>query len=262
MTVALHLDNVRVSYGASRRSAGVDALTHVSLTIDSGERVAVVGRSGAGKSTIAKLACGLTRPSAGSVSVFGADVSRASRKELRRLRHRMHLVFQDPYQSLHPGLRVGDLVKEPLSIAGRGGTATSVVPDALARVGLTPPSQFMDRAPATLSGGQRQRVAIARALVARPELILADEPTSMLDASLRATIANLLLELQAEQNAALIFITHDLALARQVADRIVVLSEGRIVEDRPTEELLSDPEHVETRKLLAAARQQPKEMSK
>ncbi|NOX29636.1 MAG: ATP-binding cassette domain-containing protein [Actinobacteria bacterium] len=260
MTIALKFDDVCVSYGASRRNAGVDALMNVNLTIDSGERVAVVGRSGAGKSTIAKLACGLTKPSSGCVSVFGTDASRASRRELRRLRHRMHLVFQDPYQSLHPGLRVGDLVKEPLLITGRGRTTKSAVPDALARVGLTPPSQFMDRAPATLSGGQRQRVAIARALVARPELILADEPTSMLDASLRATIANLLLELQAEQNAALIFITHDLALARQVANRIVVLSEGRVVEDRPTEELLSDPEHVETRKLLAAARQQPKEM--
>jgi peptide/nickel transport system ATP-binding protein len=260
MTVAVKFDGVRVSYGARRRSAGVDALTDVSLTIEASERVAVVGRSGAGKSTIAKLACGLAKPSAGSVSIFGTDLSRAPRRELRQLRHRMHLVFQDPYQSLHPGLRVGSLVNEPLAIAGR--TDTSAVPDALARVGLTPPSQFMDRLPATLSGGQRQRVAIARALVARPELILADEPTSMLDASLRATIANMLLELQAERNAALVFITHDLALARQVADRIVVLSEGKIVEDRPTEDLLNEPEHAETRKLLAAARQRPKEISK
>jgi len=262
MTVAVKFDDVRVSYGPRRRSAGVDALTGIDLTIDRGERVAVVGRSGAGKSTIAKLACGLTKPSAGSVSAFGTDVGRASRRELRQLRHRMHLVFQDPYQSLHPGLSVAALVNEPLAIAAPPETSKSAVLDALSRVGLSPPSQFIDRAPATLSGGQRQRVAIARALVARPELILADEPTSMLDASLRATIANLLLELQAERNAALIFMTHDLALARQVANRIVVLSEGRIVEDRPTEELLDDPKHDETRKLLAAARQQPKEASK
>ena len=174
MTVAVKFDGVRVSYGARRRSAGVDALTDVSLTIEAGERVAVVGRSGAGKSTIAKLACGLAKPSAGSVSIFGTDLSRASRRELRQLRHRMHLVFQDPYQSLHPGLRVGSLVNEPLAIAGR--TDTSAVPDALARVGLTPPSQFMDRLPATLSGGQRQRVAIARAFVARPKLISLTNP--------------------------------------------------------------------------------------
>lgn len=262
MTALLQFDDVRVSYGASRRTTGVDALDGVSLTIESGERVAIVGRSGAGKSTIAKLACGLTKPSAGSVSVFGDDLALASRGELRRLRHRMHLVFQDPYQSLHPGMSVGGLVTEPLAIAGRRARSASVVADALESVGLTPAENFIERAPSTLSGGQRQRVAIARALVSRPELILADEPTSMLDASLRATIANLLLELQAEKDAALIFITHDLALARQVADRIVVLSEGQIVEDRPTEELLSEPEHPETRKLLAAARQQPLETSK
>lgn len=262
MTVAVQLENVGVRYRTRRGSASVDALVGVDLTIDRGERVAVVGRSGAGKSTIAKLACGLAKPSTGSVSVFGTELSRTSRRDMRRLRHRMHLVFQDPYRSLHPAMRVGSLVKEPLAIAGRATSSDAVVSDALASVGLSPPASFMDRAPSTLSGGQRQRVAIARALVAQPELILADEPTSMLDASLRATIANLLLELQAQRNAALIFITHDLALARQVADRIVVLADGRVVEDRPTEALLSEPEHPETRKLLAAASQHPKEPSK
>lgn len=261
MTAALNFTDVRVSYRGRRRSTSVDALADVNLEIASGERVAVVGRSGAGKSTIAKLACGLTSPTSGTVSVFGTEIARTSRSELRRLRHRMHLVSQDPYQSLHPGLRVGDLVNEPVAIAGRARTSGSEVLEALARVGLTPTGQFVNRRPATLSGGQRQRVAIARALVAQPELILADEPTSMLDASLRATIANMLLELQAEMEAALIFITHDLALARQVADRIVVLSEGRIVEDRPTEQLLSEPEHLETRQLLAAARHERREIS-
>lgn len=262
MTTVVKFTDVRVSYGGRRRAASVDALIDINLEIVRGERVAVVGRSGAGKSSIAKLACGLIHPSSGSVSVFGAEMSETSRAEVRQLRHRMHLIFQDPYQSLHPGLRVGDLVKEPLAIAGDNRASRPEVVEALARVGLTPAEQFVDRRPATLSGGQRQRVAIARALVAKPELILADEPTSMLDASLRATIANMLLELQAEQDAALVFITHDLALARQVANRIVVLSEGRIVEDRPTEELLSEPEHPETRKLLRAARHEPKGISK
>lgn len=262
MTAALKLEDVRVTYRGRRRGDDVDALSEINLTIDQGERVAVVGRSGAGKSTIAKLACGLSKPSSGSVSVFGTDLSQASRRETRHLRHRMHLVFQDPYQSLHPGLRVRDLVSEPLAIASRLDAASTAISAALSQVGLTPPEQFMDRTPTTLSGGQRQRVAIARALVARPQLILADEPTSMLDASLRATIAAMLLDLQAERNAAMVFITHDLALARQVADRIVVLSGGRVVEDRPTEDLLFDPEHPETRELLSAARHQSKEIWK
>lgn len=265
MTAAVKFEDVHVRYGARRRSSGVAALTGINLTIDRGERVAVVGRSGAGKSTIVKLANGLVKPTAGSVTVFGTDAGRAKRSKLRGLRHRMHLVFQDPYQSLHPGMRVSKLVREPLAIAGRRGRSDVVsdtVSDALSRVGLTPPCQFLDRVPSTLSGGQRQRVAIARALVAQPELILADEPASMLDASLRAIIANLLLELQAERNAALVFVTHDLALARQVADRIIVLAEGAVVEDRPTEELLNDPEHEESRKLLEAARKQPEKASK
>lgn len=256
MSAALELDRVDVRYrGRRRRDAEVVALRDVSLSISAGERVAIVGRSGAGKSTVARLACGLAVCSTGRVRSLDADPSALGRRELRRLRQRIHLVFQDPYQSLHPGLGVGRLVGEPMAIAGtpkpqrRGRTI-----EALARVGLTPPERFVDRRAASLSGGQRQRVAIARALVASPELILADEPSSMLDASLRATIADLLLELQRERRAALVFITHDMALARHVADRIIVLADGSVVEDRATEELLADPLHDETVALLSAAR--------
>lgn len=167
----------------------------------------------------------------------------------------MHLVFQDPFQSLHPGLRIREIVGEPLSIAGTTAQEqASQVNRALTRVGLSPPDQFLERRPNALSGGQRQRVAIARAVVTGPELILADEPTSMLDASLRASIADMLIGLQQSKPSALVFITHDLALARHVADRVVVLSEGEVVEDRPTEELLQDPQHPDTVQLLTAAR--------
>lgn len=253
---ALELTDVSVRFGG-RRSAAVTALAGVTLSIDSGERVAIVGRSGAGKSTIARLACGLVPPTSGSVRSLGIDVGTTSRRELRTLRRRMHLIFQDPYQSLHPGMRIRNIVGEPIAIDGRSDDVTDVVARALTSVGLSPPAQFLTRVPGSLSGGQRQRVAIARALVAEPELILADEPTSMLDASLRATIANMLLELQRERGAALLFITHDLALARQVADRIIVLADGLVAEDRPTEQLLADPQHPETRQLLAAAKHQP-----
>jgi peptide/nickel transport system ATP-binding protein len=147
-----------------------------------------------------------------------------------------------------------------LAIAGMAkADQRSKIDEAMARVGLGPRDQFLDRRAASLSGGQRQRVAIARALVAAPELILADEPSSMLDASLRVTIADLLLELQDQQGAALVFITHDVALARHVADRIIVLADGSVVEDRATEELLADPQHPETQTLLEAARHRPRE---
>lgn len=253
---ALELEGVTVGYRARGRKA-VNALSDASIVIKAGERVAIVGRSGAGKSTVARLACGLVTPTKGRSLTFGVELSALKRRELRAIRQRLHMVFQDPYQSLHPGLGVAKLIGEPLTIAG---TAKAVqdhrIAEALTRVGLSPPQHFLDRRVASLSGGQRQRVAIARALVAEPELILADEPSSMLDASLRATIAELLLELQEQRGAALIFITHDLALARHVADRTIVLADGFVVEDRATEELLADPQHRVTKALLKAARHQ------
>lgn len=254
-TMALELRDVEVRYRGRRGASDVVALRHVNLSVHRGERVAVVGRSGAGKSTLARLATGLTKPTAGEVFSLGVPLDELSRRRMRALRSRMHLVFQDPYQSLHPGFSVRDAIAEPLAIKGVQQTARNdLIAGALEAVGLVPPEQFVARVPSSLSGGQRQRIAIARALVAAPELLLADEPTSMLDASLRATVADLLLTLQQTNGAALLFITHDLALARYVSDRIVVMAHGEIVEDRPTEELLDDPAHDETRRLLSAAR--------
>lgn len=252
---ALELTAVSVTFGGERGRRSVPALVGLDLRIEPGERVAVVGRSGAGKSTIARLACGLVRPTAGTVRVLGIDIDAVSRRERRRLRRRVQLVFQDPYDSLHPGMRVVDLVGEPLAIAGvPRAERRSRVTTALQDIGLTPPDRFLERHPGTLSGGQRQRVALARTLVAGPELILADEPASMLDASLRVSVTDRLLAVQAQLDAALVFITHDLALARVVADRLVVLANGRLVEDGPMEGVITDPDHDETATLLDAVR--------
>ena len=253
---ALRLRGVRVAYSPRRAGAApVVALDGVDLAVEPQERVALVGRSGAGKSTVARLATGLVSPAAGTVEAVGENLAALSRRELRRVRRRVQTVFQDPYDSLHPGMRVADLVAEPLAIAGVARRQrTSRAADALEVLGLEPAADFLHRRPGSLSGGQRQRVALARTLVAAPELILADEPASMLDASLRATVTAQILEVQRAVEATLVFITHDLALARRVADRIVVLEEGRIIEDGPTEQILTDPATEETRVLLAAAR--------
>jgi len=165
---------------------------------------------------------------------LGHDLAELSRRQHRQLRRSVQMVFQDPYESLHPNMTVVSLVGEPLAIAGMPRRErTQRVLAALQCLGLTPAESFLYRHPKTLSGGQRQRVALARTLVAQPELIVADEPASMLDASLRATVATHLLEVREALGATLIFITHDISLARLVAERIVVLCEGRVVEDGP-----------------------------
>ena len=253
--MALRLDDVRVVYPGRRRGRpDVTALDGVSLEIGAGESVAVIGRSAAGKSTIARLALGLARPASGSVELLGEQTADLSRRDLGALRRRVQMVFQDPYESLHPNMTVAGLVGEPLAIAGAGRHERAArVAEALQLLGLVPVERFLNRHPGTLSGGQRQRVALARTLVASPELIVADEPASMLDASLRATVAAHLLAVRETLGATLVFITHDISLARLVADRIVVLCEGRIVEDAPAARLLAAPGHAETHALIDAA---------
>ncbi len=253
--IALRLDGVRVVYPGRRRGQpDVTALDGVSLEIGVGQSVAIIGRSAAGKSTIARLALGLARPTSGSVELLGEGTAELSRNRLSALRRRVQMVFQDPYESLHPNMTVAGLVGEPLAIQGMGRQErSSRIADALQLLGLVPVDGFVNRHPGTLSGGQRQRVALARTLVASPELIVADEPASMLDASLRATVAAHLLAVRETLGATLVFITHDISLARLVADRIVVLCDGRVVEDGPAERLLTAPEHAETQALIEAA---------
>lgn len=253
-SVALAFDDVTVEYRGRRLDEPVAALRSVSLTINTGERVAVVGRSGAGKSTLARVSTGLVLPTSGTADVLGVDVARLRGRPLRELRRRVQTVFQDPYDSLHPGMTVAQIVAEPLAVAGVAADLHGAAVDqALVSVGVQPPEEFRHRHVGSLSGGQRQRVALARTLVAKPELILADEPTSMLDALLRKSVAQQLLAVQVDVGATLIFITHDLALAGMLADRIVVMADGEVVEDGPVESVLFDPQHDETARLLDAA---------
>lgn len=249
MSPLLEVDSLSVSFD------GVPAITDVSLTLSRGESLALVGGSGSGKTTVARAIAGLVRPDAGRIVFDDVDLTNAGRRQARVLRRDMHLVFQDPYASLPPGMRVGDIVAEPMVIhrlgdrASRRGSAL----EALAAVQLTPAADFAERYPHELSGGQRQRVAFARALVTRPRLLLADEPTSGLDASLRIEIVDLMTELARTQDLAVVHITHDLALAARSCDDIVVMNEGRIVEQGRAAEVLATPSHRYTTALVAAA---------
>ncbi len=232
------------------------ALRDVSFHVGAGERVAVVGGSGSGKTTLARLLLGLLRPSAGTVSFKGQRIDSLAERELGDLRVGASMVFQDPHSSLNPRMEVGDIITEPLRsprLRKRGDLppeSPEAVRAALASVGLDP--AMHSRFPHQLSGGQRQRVAIARALVSDPEVLVADEPVSALDVSVRAQVLNLLSDAVSERGLGLVFISHDLAVVRYLCERVVVMEEGRVVEEGAVDEVFSDPRHPYTRKLLAA----------
>jgi len=257
--VRLEFNNVTKTFHVGARSlvsgqTTIDAVREVTISVSSGEILGLVGESGAGKTTVGRLAMGLEKPTSGVVSFEGISLGDRTASELRRLRQRMHMIFQDPYQSLHPGMKVGDLVAEPLEIAGMAKRdRRSAAIDALEMVKLDPAAEFLHRFPHELSGGQRQRVAVARALVAKPRCVIADEPTSMLDVSLRAGILELVGLIRDEAHSAVLYITHDLAVARHICDRIGVMKNGEIVEIGPTDNVIESPEHPYTRQLLKAA---------
>jgi peptide/nickel transport system ATP-binding protein len=247
----LQLHGASKTFRSGRRQ--VTALDDVSLAVGEGEIVALVGESGSGKSTLGRVVVGLERLDAGQILFEGTEYSRMRERPLRRLRCSMHLVLQDPYQSIHPGMRVAEAVAEPLAIAGAGNARSPQVAEALEEVGLTPASQFLDRYPHQLSGGQRQRVVLARALVGRPRLVVADEPTSMVDATLRSGIVSLMRDLRDRHGIAFLVITHDLDVAAAVAEEVAVMQSGRIVESGRTAEVFRSPAHPYTRSLLDAA---------
>ena len=237
-----------------RRGEKVYAVNRVDLNVAPGETLALVGESGAGKSTLGLMVLGIESPDEGQIVFEGRDITCLRGRARRRVRHRMHLILQDPYQSLHPAMRVGEAVAEPLAIAGVDRSERGPrVARALQNVGLAPPEAFLRRHPHELSGGQRQRVAVARAFVGRPRLVVADEPTSMLDATLRAEVLGLLMRMRRELGTTFVLITHDLASARLVADRLAVMRRGEIVEEGPTERVLAAPAHQYTKVLLAAS---------
>jgi oligopeptide/dipeptide ABC transporter ATP-binding protein len=238
---------------AGRPKLSVRAVDGVSFTLDEGEMLALVGESGSGKTTTAQTILRLVEHESGTVRFRGDDVAGLSGRRLRALRRGAQLIFQDPYESLDPRFRVRKTVEEPLLVHGEGGgrgEREGRVREALERAGLTPPELFLDRYPHELSGGQRQRVAIAACLALHPQLLVADEPVSMLDVSVRAGILSLLDELR-ESGLGILMITHDLSTAAHYADRIAVMYLGRIVEEGPAREVVRNPQHPYTKALIS-----------
>jgi peptide/nickel transport system ATP-binding protein len=241
--------------GTLRRSGRVHAVDQVDFALRPGRITALVGESGSGKSTVARLLARLYAPTAGTLLFEGRDVARErSRREVLHYRSRVQMIFQDPFGSLNPVKTIRHHIERPLRI--HGVVPSSEIDDRvlalLTTVGLVPPEHVAAKYPYELSGGQRQRVAIARALAVEPAVLVADEPTSMLDVSIRIGILNLMLQLKEEHRIAFLYVTHDLASARYVADDILVMYAGQIVEQGPVEEVLADPLHPYTRLLLSA----------
>jgi oligopeptide/dipeptide ABC transporter ATP-binding protein len=253
--ISVHF-GTRPTLGQFLRSAPagiVRAVDGVSLTIAAGEVVALVGESGSGKTTTGRALVGLSPITAGSIHFRGQDVTHLRGAAMRRHRRDVQIIFQDPYESLDPKQTIGEIVSEPLEVQklGTPEEQRERVGRSLETAGLRPAQSFLGRFPHELSGGQRQRVAIAAAMVLEPQIVVADEPVSMLDVSIRAGILRLMLDLRESRGVGYLFITHDLSLAWVISDRIAVMYLGRIVESGPAEEIVRRPRHPYTAALLS-----------
>jgi len=236
------------------QSKEIIALNGISLKISKGEIFGLVGESGSGKTTVGRLIVKLERPENGEIYLDGQEILSLRGNKLKEFTRKVQMIFQDPYQSLNPQFSVLDTVFEPLIIheIGNNHTREKIAYEAIKSVGLSPPEDFISRYPHQLSGGQRQRVAIARAMILKPEIVVADEPTSMLDASISAQIFNILLQMREKSNITFLFITHSLAAARYLCDRIAVIYKGNLMEIGPAEEILHNPKHPYTQSLIDA----------
>jgi oligopeptide/dipeptide ABC transporter ATP-binding protein len=238
----------------SRQTRFVHAVDGVDMRLQRGEIIALVGESGCGKSTLSLTLMGLEEPTDGQIIFDGRDITHANEKTRKQLRQRIQMVFQDPYEALNPTQTIEEIVAEPLLVHGLAldhKERRQRVINALEDSGLKPALEYLHRFPHELSGGQRQRVVIAGALVLEPQLLLADEPVSMLDVSIRAEIINLLADLRRRRGISVIFITHDLGTVGHIADRIAVMYLGRIVEIGPAPEILKNPQHPYTKALIS-----------
>ncbi|MGR9243999.1 ABC transporter ATP-binding protein (plasmid) [Rhizobium leguminosarum] len=231
----------------------VRAVEGISFSVDAGETFCIVGESGCGKSTVARLMMRLTDPTGGRVLIDGIDIAGLKKHELRASRRRMQMVFQDPYSSLNPRLTAGQIITEPVENFERlsGRQRQALAADLLKKVGMSP--EMMHRLPSEMSGGQRQRLGIARALALNPMLVILDEAVSALDVSVQAQILNLLMDLQQQLGIAFVFISHDLGVVEHIGHRVAVMYLGRIVEVAPCEALFAGPVHPYTEALIAAA---------
>ena len=251
------IDDVSMVFRTRRgvfRSGQVTAVAGVTLAVERGETLALVGESGSGKTTVGRISLRLLQPTSGRVVFDGRDITDVPEVRLDWLRKRAAIVFQDPFSSLNPYMTVADLIAEPLVIGGVKDAAVrrAQVRAALAAVDLTPTDRFVNRYPSSMSGGQRQRVGIARALIRNPDYMVADEPVSMVDASSRVDILNLLQGLRRERGVAFLYITHDIASARHFAHHIAVMHLGSIVEIGSARQVIDNPVHPYTRALIAA----------
>jgi len=256
MSNLLEINNLDKSFGSRRfltsDSYVVHAVDNVSFSIRHGETTALVGESGSGKSTTGRCLLRLVEPAAGSILYDGTDILSLSEDQLRSLRKEIQIIFQDPFSSLNPRMSIDSMLREVLHVhrIAHGESATRLIESMLDQVGLTGDSAH--RYPHEFSGGQRQRVAIARALILNPRFIVCDEPVSALDVSVRAQILNLLADLKQQLNLTMLFISHDMAVVRQIADSIAVMYRGQLVEWGPAKEIFQRPRHPYTKMLLAS----------